>query len=63
MSTDDGIARLAKLDTCAVSDALDRLGLKGAVIGIRPLWPCPRIVGRAVTVKIKPAGLEKPKQA
>lgn len=62
MSTDDGIARLAKLDTCAVSDALDRLGLKGAVIGIRPLWPCPRIVGRAVTVKIKPAGLEKPKQ-
>ena len=62
MSTDDSIARLAKLDICAVSDALDRLGLKGAVLGIRPLWPCHRIVGRAVTVKIKPAGLEKPKQ-
>jgi regulator of RNase E activity RraA len=62
MSTDEGVTRLAKLDTCAVSDALDRLGLKGAVIGIRPLWPCPRIAGRAVTVKIKPAGLEKPKQ-
>ncbi len=31
MSTDESIARLAKLDTCAVSDALDRLGLKGAV--------------------------------
>jgi regulator of RNase E activity RraA len=62
MSTDEGVNRLAKLDTCAVSDALDRLGLKGAVIGIRPLWPCPRIAGRAVTVKIKPAGLEKPKQ-
>jgi regulator of RNase E activity RraA len=62
MSTDESIARLAKLDTCAVSDALDRLGLKGAVLGIRPLWPCPRIVGRAVTVKIKPAGLQKPKQ-
>ena len=62
MSKDDNVARLAKLDTCAVSDALDRLGLKGAVLGIRPLWPCPRIVGRAVTVKIKPAGLEKPKQ-
>ena len=62
MSTDDSIARLAKLDTCAVSDALDRLGLKGAVLGIRPLWPCHRIVGRAVTVKIKPSGLEKPKQ-
>ena len=62
MSKDDNVARLAKLDTCAVSDALDRQGLKGAVLGIRPLWPCPRIVGRAVTVKIKPAGLEKPKQ-
>ncbi len=62
MSTDEAINRLAKLDTCAVSDALDRLGLKGAVLGLRPLWPCPRIVGRAVTVKIKPAGLQKPKQ-
>ena len=62
MSTDGAINRLAKLDTCAVSDALDRLGLKGAVLGLRPLWPCPRIVGRAVTVKIKPAGLEKRKQ-
>jgi regulator of RNase E activity RraA len=62
MNADQAIARLGKLDTCAVSDALDRLGLKGAVVGIRPLWPCPRIVGRSVTVKIKPAGLEKPKQ-
>ena len=62
MSTDEAINRLARLDTCAVSDALDRLGLKGAVLGLRPLWPCPRIVGRAVTVKIKPAGLQKPKQ-
>ena len=62
MSTDEAINRLAKLDTCAVSDALDRLGLKGAVLGLRPLWPCPRIVGRAMTVKIKPAGLQKPKQ-
>jgi regulator of RNase E activity RraA len=62
MSQDDLLARLAKLDTCAVSDALDLLGLRGATYGARPLWPCPRIVGRAVTVKIKPAGLEKPKQ-
>ena len=58
---EDLVARLSKLDTCAVSDALDRLGVKGATVGIRPLWPCPRIVGRAVTVKIKPAGLDKPK--
>ncbi len=62
MISDEAITRLGKLDTCAVSDALDRLGLKGATLGIRPLWLCPRIVGRCVTVKIKPAGLEKPKQ-
>lgn len=62
MTQDDLVTRLAKLDTCAVSDALDRLGLKGATMGIRPAWPCARIVGRAVTVKVKPVGLEKPKQ-
>lgn len=61
MAQEDPVARLAKLDTCAVSDALDRLGLRGATCGVRPLWPCARIVGRAVTVRIKPAGLEKPK--
>ena len=56
------IERLAKLDTCAVSDALDSLALKGATWGVGPLWPCPRIVGRAVTMKIKPAGLQQPSQ-
>lgn len=59
---DELVSRLAKLDTCAASDALDRLGLGGATIGIRPVWLCQRIVGRAVTCKIKPAGLEKSKQ-
>jgi 4-hydroxy-4-methyl-2-oxoglutarate aldolase len=62
MTEDAAPDRLAKLDTCAVSDALDRLGLPGAVLGIGPLWTCPRVVGRCVTVKIKPAGLEKSKQ-
>lgn len=59
---DDACARLSKLDSCAVSDALDRLGIKGAALGLRPLWPCPRIVGRCVTVKIKATGSDKPKQ-
>jgi 4-hydroxy-4-methyl-2-oxoglutarate aldolase len=62
MIEDEAVDRLAKLDTCAVSDALDRLGLPGAVLGIGPLWTCPRVAGRCVTVKIKPAGLEKSKQ-
>ncbi|MGX1175186.1 RraA family protein [Pseudomonas sp. R151218B TE3479] len=42
--------RLAALDTNTVSDALDFLGLPGATVGLRPLWNCPKIVGRASTV-------------
>ena len=56
------IERLAKLDSCAVSDALDSFNLKGATWGVRPQWPCPKIAGRAVTMKIKPAGLQQPTQ-
>jgi len=53
-------ARIEKLDTCALSDAEDHLNIKGAVIGIRPMWACPRIAGRVITVKIVPAGLTRP---
>jgi len=62
MAREEIIERLSKLDTCAVSDALDSLALKGATWGVRPQWQCPRIVGRAVTMKIKPAGLQQPTQ-
>jgi len=62
MNREPILERLAKLDTCAVSDGMDRLGLRGATFGVRPMWACPKIVGRAVTMKIKPVGLEKPKQ-
>lgn len=50
----DPLQRLAELDTNAVSDALDFLQLPGAVVGIRPLWDCPKVVGRASTVKLAP---------
>lgn len=46
--------RLCALDTNTVSDALDFLSLKGATFGLRPLWDCPKIVGRASTVTIAP---------
>ena len=59
-STKKLLERLSQLDTCAVSDALDQLKLPGATIGIRPQWPCGKIVGRASTVKIQPAGLTRP---
>ena len=62
MAREPIIERLIKLDTCAVSDALDSLSLKGATWGVRPQWPCPKIAGRAVTMKIKPAGLQQPAQ-
>ena len=62
MSREPIIERLCKLDTCSVSDAMDSLSLKGATWGVRPQWQCPRIVGRAVTMKIKPAGLQQPTQ-
>ena len=62
MAREPIVERLLKLDTCAVSDGMDRLGLIGATYGVRPMWPCPKIVGRAVTMKIKPVGLDKAKQ-
>ena len=46
------VARLARLDCCAVSDALDKCGLPGAITGIRPLAAVGRIVGSVVTVKL-----------
>lgn len=46
--------RLTALDTNTVSDALDFLKLPGASFGIRPLWNCPKIVGRASTIQLGP---------
>lgn len=56
----DHLSRLATLDACALSDALDALGLPGATLRLRPLWSCPKIVGRAITVQIAPKGDAKP---
>lgn len=50
----DYINRLAALDACAVSDALDRLRLTGVVTGIHRLSTDRRISGRVVTVKLEP---------
>jgi 4-hydroxy-4-methyl-2-oxoglutarate aldolase len=56
----DVLARLARLDTAAVSDALDRLGLDGAILGLRPVSGSGRIVGTAVTVLLGPADGQSP---
>ena len=59
MAVEALVKKLKAFDTCTVSDALDRLGLEGATLGIRPMWPCRRIAGRAVTIKLKPQGEER----
>jgi regulator of RNase E activity RraA len=48
----DFVARLGKLDSCAVSDALDKLGLKGSVTGIHRFTTEQRIAGQVLTVKL-----------
>lgn len=59
MAVDDLVTRLAALDSCAVSDAMDRHGMAGVAAGIRPLTSTARIAGRVVTVKLKGAGGEE----
>ena len=54
MSQDSTLTTLASLDTNTVSDALDFMGLPGATFGLRPLWNCPKIVGRASTIQLGP---------
>ena len=48
---DEMLARLGRLDVCAVSDALDRLGLPASVSGIAAQTVKARICGRAATVR------------
>lgn len=60
MTQPSRLDRLALLDTNTVSDALDFLNLPGATYGLRPLWSCPRIVGRASTIQLGPKTDAKP---
>ena len=50
----DLVSRLRALDTCAVSDALDKHGLPSAVSGLPPLAAQRAAAGRAVTVLLGP---------
>jgi 4-hydroxy-4-methyl-2-oxoglutarate aldolase len=53
----DAIARrLARLDACAVSDALDSLSLPGVALGLHPVSAPGRIAGRVITVELTEAG-------
>jgi 4-hydroxy-4-methyl-2-oxoglutarate aldolase len=54
---DASVQRVSKLDTTALSDALDRLGIPGQCLGIKPLDPRFRLAGRAFTILYGPAGV------
>jgi regulator of RNase E activity RraA len=56
MTADKNVERAAKLDTTAISDAMDRLGIAGQCLNIKPLDPCFRLTGRAFTILYGPAG-------
>lgn len=53
---DELVTRLGRLDSCAVSDALDKLGLPASVTGIDRLSTDRRIAGRLLTVTLALAG-------
>ncbi len=48
----EALRRLARLDSCALSDALDKLSLAGCVTGLPPVGIPARIFGRVHTVKL-----------
>lgn len=48
-----------KLDTTCVSDALDKIGIAGGLLGIRPVVEGVTFCGQAFTVHYVPCGVEK----
>src|SRR6478735_4432163 len=51
------IQRASKLDTTSISDALDRFGIAGQCLNIKPLDHRFRLTGRAFTILYGPAGV------
>jgi len=54
-ATPDVVARLAAIPTASISDAMDSLGVEGALHGIAPLTYGFRATGPAFTVRYAPA--------
>jgi len=57
LSVAELISAFGRLSTTNVSDALDKMSLRGTAIGILPKFQCNKIIGRAVTLKVTAAGL------
>jgi regulator of RNase E activity RraA len=58
--SNDVAARLSRLDSCALSDALDKLGLPASVSGIHRYSTERRIGGRVITVTLAAAAGRPP---
>lgn len=58
--TDTAAERAGALDTATISDALDRLGIAGQCLGIKPLHHSFTMTGRAFTVLYAPADPANP---
>lgn len=59
MSDDKNVSRASKIDTATLSDALDKLGIAGQCLGIKPLDHSFRMAGRAFTLSYAPVGHPK----
>jgi 4-hydroxy-4-methyl-2-oxoglutarate aldolase len=53
---DASVERASKLDTSTISDALDRLGISGQCLNIKPRDSRFRMTGRAFTMLYRPVG-------
>jgi 4-hydroxy-4-methyl-2-oxoglutarate aldolase len=54
---DENLIRASKLDTACISDALDRIGISGQCLNIKPLDPRFRLTGRAFTLLYGPCAI------
>ena len=52
LENQEAVRRLNRLDVCAVSDAMDKLGLRGGVSGLDQRSSTRRIAGRVLTVRL-----------
>jgi 4-hydroxy-4-methyl-2-oxoglutarate aldolase len=56
VTAEEGRHPLARYSAATISDALDRLGRPGSMLGIAPLFDAARLCGRAFTVRYVTAG-------
>ena len=52
--SDHSLERAASIDVATLSDAMDKLGIAGQCLGIKPLEPTFRMTGRAFTLQYGP---------